>query len=105
MSQELAFQIGAIFFLAVMMIAGTKMKGVFPQFGRGVQYVLIAMGVLGACFLALRTWPEAYAAIASMMTNAPQAAAHPALVDGPATASHAAVSTRSAIPKPAPHNP
>jgi hypothetical protein len=65
--QTLAFEIGAVFFLVVLFMAGTKVGSVFPKLGKNIKYVLIAGVVCVIALGALRMWPQAYGALSSIV--------------------------------------
>lgn len=95
MNQTVAFEVGAVFLLAVLLMAGTKMKGACPQLGRNVQYVLIAAAVIVACVAAYRMLPEAYGGLLSIFPDS-----------GPSAPSLATPGANShAIPTPQPARP
>jgi hypothetical protein len=99
-NQTVAFEIGAVFLLVVLFMAGTKMKGVFPQLGRNVQYVLIAIGVLFACFWAYRMWPEAHGELLSILpqSSAPASVTPSIQPHSPPTQSQTPVAKHSSSP-------
>jgi hypothetical protein len=68
-NQNVAFEIGAMFMLAVMFMAGTKIQGTFPQLGRNVQFVLITVVVIAMCVAAIRMFPEAYGELRSILPD------------------------------------
>ena len=89
MDQTLAFEIGAVFFLVVLFMAGTKVGGVFPKLGKNIKYVLIAGVVCVIAFGALRMWPQAYGALSSIVdfsSDTPPARATPSQDDAAAPA-------------------
>jgi hypothetical protein len=68
-NQNVAFEIGAMFMLAVMFMAGTKIQGTFPRLGRNVQFVLITVVVIAMCVAAIRMFPEAYGELRSILPD------------------------------------
>jgi hypothetical protein len=84
-NQTVAFEVGAMFLLAVLFMAGTKMKGAFPELGKNVQFVLIAAVILVVCVAAFRMWPEAYEGLLSILPDSGPSA--PSTVSAPSTIS------------------
>jgi hypothetical protein len=94
--QTLAFEIGAVFFLVVLFMAGTKVGGVFPKLGKNIKYLLIA-GVVGViAFGGLRWWPQGYAGLMSMFDSSPSTAPTSST---PASRSEPATPARIIVPK------
>jgi hypothetical protein len=85
--QTLAFEIGAVFFLVVLFMAGTKVGGVFPRVGKNIKYALIAGVALVIVYGAIHLLPQASGGLLSLFDTSPSSAPSSAASSG-ATAIH-----------------
>jgi hypothetical protein len=93
-----AFEIGGAFFLAVLFMVGTMTGSVFPKIGKSIKLTLCCLSVLALCYITLSNFPEAYAAMVSIVSDSPTPSPKPALPANTKTTAPA----RAAVAKPWP---
>jgi hypothetical protein len=97
-NSTVAFEIGGAFFLAVLFMVGTMTGSVFPKIGKNIKLTLCCLSVAVLGYITLSNFPEAYSAMASILSDSPAPSTKPALPES----TKATTPARAAVAKPWP---